>query len=86
MSQPEVRWQPVLLFVEGKPTRLECECGALATILCCNVHIPLPDEERGSDTYYALENSTAWCQYCLVQGQEDGEDEDGNEKKEKVTL
>lgn len=60
------KWQPVLLILD-LGTRLECACGALATIVTGTV---AHDEES------YLTESHVWCQDCFLAAQEEEDDDD----------
>lgn len=57
----DAKWQPLLLILcEGD--RLECQCGALATVVVGSI----PDQADGS----ALSDVDVWCQPCFVRAQD----------------
>ena len=62
MSEPVYlnRWQPIILVLDK---RLECECGALASIISGVV------AEKHPEKHTILEKGAAWCQTCYEQWQ-----------------
>ena len=64
MDETRMKWQPVMLIV---PTRIECDCGALAIFVVL-------DEDADADAEHSEEGTrdmgyTAWCQACFERAQ-----------------
>lgn len=58
----DIKWQPVFMIINR---RLECSCGALATI----VDGTIPEDGKYND----LEDVSVWCQSCYQKMQEEAE-------------
>jgi len=67
MATANSKWQPIMLILD-LGSRLECECGALATIVCGTV-------VRNPEASNCLEQVYVWCQDCFLAAQEEDEDE-----------
>jgi hypothetical protein len=65
-EQPEktmytAKWQPIVIFLRIG-NRLECSCGALATIVVGSI----PDSDESS----SLDDVDVYCQSCFVKAQD----------------
>lgn len=61
------KWQPLLLVLRSGD-RLECACGALATVVIGSI----PDDPERQDE---LEDVDTYCQSCFVKAQDAAEKE-----------